>query len=228
MDENEKDIDRIVEKYEHYPSVTAIKQAFPDLSFSFKPVVREDILKEIKNLNSAKATQEHDIPTKILKENANFLHPAFNECVETRKFPSCLKQVDMTPVFKKGSRNSKDDYRPVSILPNVSKIFEKPLFKQMSDFFDNIFSMYQCSAQHCLVAILEKWKSCNDKRKSFGALMTDLSKAFDCLSHELVITKLDTYGFDKQALELTNIFHMLGVHCSSLNEIFSGVLQGPF
>ena len=70
MDENEsnKDIDRIVEKYKHHPSVTAIKQTFPGLSFSFKPVVRQDILKEIKSLNSAKATQEHDIATKILKE----------------------------------------------------------------------------------------------------------------------------------------------------------------
>ena len=119
-----KDIDRIVEKYEHYPSVTAIKQAFPDVFFSFTPVVREDILKEIKFLNLAKATQKHDILTKILKENtdfcSDFLHPAFNECVETRKFPSCLKQADITLVFKKGSRNSKDNYRPVSILPNVS------------------------------------------------------------------------------------------------------------
>ena len=107
---------------------------------------------------------------------ANFHHPAFNECVETGKFPSCLKQTDITPAFKKGASNSKDNYKSVSILPNVSKIFEKPLFKQMSDFFDNIFSMYQCgfrkdfSAQHCLVAMLEKWKSCNEKGKSLGAL----------------------------------------------------------
>ena len=60
MDENEsnKDIDRIVEKYKHHPSVTAIKQMFPDLSFSFKPIVKE-------SLNSAKATQEHDMPKKF-------------------------------------------------------------------------------------------------------------------------------------------------------------------
>ena len=158
---------------------------------------------------------------------ADFLHPAFNECVETGKFPSCLKQADITPVFKKGSRNSKDNYRPVSILPNVSKIFEKPLFKQVSDFFDNIFSMYQCgfrkgfSSQHCLVAMLEKWKSCNDKGKSFGALMVDLSKASECLSHDLIITKLHANGFDKQALKLMNSYLLekkqrtkLGVHYS--------------
>ena len=108
------------------------------------------------------------IPTKILKENADlfadFLHPAFNECAETGKFPSCVKQADITPIFKNGSRNSKKNSRPACILPNVSKILEKPLFKQMADFLDKIFSMYQCgfrkgfSAQHCLVAMLEKWK----------------------------------------------------------------------
>ena len=85
--------------------------------------MREDILKEKKNLNAAKATQEHDILTKSLKENAglpaDFLYPAFNECVQTGKFPSCLKQADITPVIKKGSRNGKDNYRPVSILSNV-------------------------------------------------------------------------------------------------------------
>ena len=77
----------------------------------------------------------------------------------------------------------------------------------MSYLFDNIFSMYQCgfrkgfSARHCLVAMLEKWNSCNDKRKSFGGLMTDPLKAFDCLSYELINTKLHAYGFNKQALE---------------------------
>ena len=55
----------------HEPVVNGIKQVFPDLSFGFKPVVTEDILTEIKKLNSAKATQEHDILTKILQENAD-------------------------------------------------------------------------------------------------------------------------------------------------------------
>ena len=93
---------------------------------------------------------------------ANFPHRVLNKCVQKGKFPSCLKQADITPVFKKASRNSKDNYRPVSILTNVSKIFEKLLFKQMSnDFFDKFLSMYQrdfrkgFSDQHCLVLCLK-------------------------------------------------------------------------
>ena len=132
----------------------------------------EDILNEIKNLNSAKSTQEYDIPKETLKENpdlfADFRHPAFNECVETGKFSSCLYQADIKPVFKKSLGNSKDNYRPVIILPNVSKILEKPLFKQMPDFFDKTFSIYQCglkkgfSAQRCLIVMHKKWETCNE------------------------------------------------------------------
>ena len=160
---------------------------------------------------------------------ADFPQRTLNKCVDTGKCPSCLKQADITPVFKKASRNSKDNYRPVSILTNVSKIFEKLLFKQMSnDFFDKFFSMYQRNFrkrfgdQHCLVLMLKQFKSFNDKQKSFGALMADLSKAFSCLSHELIITRLHAYEFDEQALELMNSYlsernqrTKLGVHYSS-------------
>ena len=69
-------------------------------------------------------------------------------------------------------------------------------------------SKYQCgfckgySTQHCLLSMLEKWKSAIDKGKSFGALLTDLSKAFECLSHELLLAKRHAYGFSIAALRL--------------------------
>ena len=108
-------------------------------------------------------------------------------------------------MFKKGYRGSKENYRPVSILPVISKIFEKLLCKQITIFMDPLLSKYQCgfrkgySAQHCLLAMLEKWKNAVDKGKIFGALLTDLSKAFDSLSHDLLIAKLNAYGFSLPA-----------------------------
>ena len=83
------------------------------------------------------------------------------------------------------------------------------MFKQMSEYFESsFFSKYQCgfrkgfSVQHCLVSMLEKWKSATDNRKSFRALLTDLSKALDCLSHDLLIAKLNAYGLACQLCDL--------------------------
>ena len=74
---------------------------------------------------------------------------------------------------------------------------------QIQSYFEKIISSYQCSfhkgfdSQHCLIALIEKWKKSVDSSGVFGALMTDLSKVFDCLSHKLLIAKLDAYGLDK-------------------------------
>ena len=118
------------------------------------------------------------------------------------------KKANITSVFKKGDRNSKDNYMPVSILPNISKIFERCIFRQLYSFMFEFLSKYQCgfrkeySTQHCLLAMLEKWKSAVDKGKSFGALLTDLSKAFDCLPDELLLAKLHVHRFSIAALSL--------------------------
>ena len=125
-------------------------------------------------------------------------------------FPSCLKTADMTPVYKKGKKDLKDNHRPVSILPVLSKLYERSMFKQISELFENIFSKIQCgfrkghSTQQCLLAMLEKWKRSVDSGKAFVALLTDLSKAFDCLDHELLIAKLNAYGFSLPALRLNH------------------------
>ena len=99
-------------------------------------------------------------------------------------------------MFRKGHRNSETNYRPVSILPNLSEIYERCLYKQLSTFFDKILSKYQCgfrkgfNSQHCLATMLEKWRETIDKGDCFGALLTDLSKAFDCILHDLLIAKI--------------------------------------
>ena len=121
----------------------------------------------------------------------------------------------------------------------ISKILEKLLWKQITIFIDPLLSKYQCelrknfSAQHCLLAVLKKWKNAVDKGKMFGALLTDLSKAFDCFPHELIIAKLNAYGCKLPALKLmhsylshrkqrTKVNHAY----SSWSEILFGVPQG--
>ena len=100
-------------------------------------------------------------------------------------------------------------------------------------------SKYQCgfckrySTQHCLLAMLGKWKSAVDKGKSFGASLTDLSKAFDCLSHELLLAKLHAYGFSIAALRLIHSYltnrkqrTKVNLSYSPWEEILFGVPQG--
>ena len=102
---------------------------------------------------------------------------------------------------QKRQKNVKENYRPASILPFLSKIFEKNLFKQISDYFEGIFDKHHCgfrkgyNTQQCLLKLLEKWKSSVDKGRDFDVLLTNLPKAFEFLDHELPIAKLDAYGF---------------------------------
>ena len=116
--------------------------------------------------------------------------------------------TNITPVYEKGSQNSRENYRPVSILPNILKINERCLFKPISNYFENLFSKFQCgfrqglSAQYFLISLIEKWEKSVDKGKTFTVFLTDLSKAFDCLPLDLIIAKLIAYGFSLSAAML--------------------------
>ena len=121
----------------------------------------------------------------------------FNVCVEKGTFPSVLKHANITPVFKKGYRGSKENYRLVSILPVFSKTFEKLLCNQITPFIDHILSKYQFGFRKRFNA-----QKAVDTKKVFGVLLTDLSKAFDFLPHDLIIAKLKAYGFSFPGLNL--------------------------
>ena len=113
------------------------------------------------------------------------------------------------------------------------------MLKQIGAFTENFFSKFQCgfrkdySTQQCLIALIEKLKSATDKGKSFGALLIYLSKAFDCLPHELLIAKLHAYGFSLAALRLVRSYlsnrkqrTKINESYSSWEEILFGVPQG--
>ena len=145
--------------------------------------------------------------------NVDFFSPFIlgyvNKSVSSSTFPSILKLADITAVYKKDSRYEKSNHRPISVLPNLSKIFENVLYDQISSFFENIFSKYQTGVrkgfnpQSCLSTMIEKLR---DQGGEYSALLTDLCKAFDCLPHDLIIAKLHAYGPEKESLRLMHSY----------------------
>ena len=233
-----------INKYRHHSSVVMINSKIePDNIYFFATVQYEDFLRKTKNLNVLKASQQRDFLTKILMENSEYFwlcfHENINYCLKQSLFPHDLKLADVALVYKKKSKVSKDNYRPVSILSNISNVYERCIYDQIQTYFDKILSKYQCgfrkgyNSQHCLIALIEKWKKSVDNGGAFGALLTGLSKAFDFLSHELLIVKLHAYGFDKRSLVL--IYNKLSSRkqrvtvndsYSSWSEILFGVPKG--
>ena len=136
------------------------------------------IEKEIDNLKINKASQSSDIPIKIIEENvdifADFFWKSKNSSITSYTFPSCLKSADLIPLHKKDKKDKKDNYRPASILPTLSKCLQNFMFSQnfmlMSAYFDEIFSKCQYgfrkrySTQQCLLALLGKMESCSRQR----------------------------------------------------------------
>ena len=106
-----------------------------------------DVEKELKSLNTNKASHSSDIARKLLKQNIDLFSPFILGCVDksisSPTFPSILKLADIIPVYKKDSRYEKSKYRPISAPPNLSKIFENVLYDQISSFFEKVFSRYQ-------------------------------------------------------------------------------------
>ena len=114
-------------KYQNHPSITSIKKNQPLNKFPFENVSVSDIKKKLQNLDTSKATQKSDLPTKIIEENFDILVPflfcSVNSSIDVSIIQKNLKFVDIIPAYKKNSRNGKTNYRPVSILLNLSNVF---------------------------------------------------------------------------------------------------------
>ena len=242
---NHNSVSEAICKYQNHPSIISIKENVKvDHQFSFSEVNVEEIKREIKCLDNKKTGTFMNIPTKQLKQVIDvvdeLLRDIWNvEIVQNKTYPANLKLADITPIFKKLEKILVDNYRPVSILPTVTKIFERIMQKQMNTFVENILSPFLCgyrkgyNSQYALLAMIEHWKMSLDNNGLAGAILMDLSKAFDTINHDLLIAKLHAYGFNESALELilnylTGRWYRTKINTSfsSWTELLSGVPQG--
>ena len=229
--------------FENHPSIKEINtHRNSEKVFDFSKVDQTDVLKVISSLNNSKSVSG-SIPTRMLKIAANicvpFLTSCFNNCVESGTFPDRLKLADIIPSFKKGSSTDKANYRPISLLPIVSKIFERLIVNQLNVYFEPQFSKLLCgfrkghSTQHAILNMIRNWQNNIANNLKVGAVLIDLSKAFDCLPHNLLLAKLSAYGLSESAVKLMHSYlsnrkHRvrIGSHLSSWLDILLGVPQG--
>ena len=213
-------------------------------SMFFTPASNLEIIKIIKNFKNKKVAVE-DFPVKLLKflspKIANMIGEIFNYSFDTEMYPDSLKIARVVPIFKSGSRLDVKNYRPVSILTNINKIFEKLVHSRLGSFLENynVISYAQygfCkgkSTTHATYEVLSKIQPAFTKKMFSICVFADFSKAFDTVDHPTLLRKLNDYGIRGSTLAfiksyLTNRKQFVsanGVN-SDLFDITYGVPQG--
>ncbi|XP_065645367.1 uncharacterized protein LOC136075859 [Hydra vulgaris] len=142
------------------------------------------------------------------------------------------------PCFKKNDPTDKSNYRPISIVPVFSTVFETILYEQILIFIEPRFDKLLCgfrrcyNTQHALFSLHNKWHDCFNNGGVVGSILLDLTKAYDYIPHDLLIAKLDADDFSKESLNLL-LFYIfsrnqrvkIGSSASNWVDILSGVSQ---
>ena len=201
------------------------------------------ILKNSKNKLSA--GPDH-IPTKVLKSSPHnillALSHVFNLSMSKGEFIDCFKLATVCPVFKKGDSNNINNYRPVSLLSNISKLLEKVMYNRLYSFLEkqNFFYNYQFgfrknhSTTHAISILVEKISQSFSCKKATLGIFLDLSKAFDTIDHTILLSKLNHYGIRGNTLKWftsyltgrTQQVKYTGILSTTTLEVTSGVPQG--
>ena len=155
----------------------------------------------MKKLIKSKATGIHNIPTKILKDScqviAPFLADIFNFSITSNMFPDDLKVGKVSSVHKSGDRDDLNNYRPITLLPTIVKVFERLLYNQMYTYLpeNRLLGNQQLrfrpihSTALALGKSVNKWLTNADNGKLFCLVIQDIKKAFDTVDHKILLQK---------------------------------------
>lgn len=214
-------------------------------SFFLFPTSMEEVCTCINGLDGNKSPGPDEIPIKFIKLANNVISPLLsriiNTCFELGKFPSILKIAEIIPIPKCSSTSTITNYRPISLLSPLSKIFEKLVYERLLKYLDknNILTESQfgfrrgSSANLAIAELHERLLDSVDNGEYTCAIFLDLAKAFDTVDHKILLQKLILYGIRGTALNLFSNYLSdrrqyvkIGYNCSSNRQITCGVPQG--
>jgi Reverse transcriptase (RNA-dependent DNA polymerase) len=218
-----------------------------DQSFSLKNIQlsKIGIVKLIEDLNQYKSTGPDGISPKLLKlapdEFADYLLLIFKKCFDLSTIPSKWKVANVTPIFKKGSRSSPENYRPISLTSVVCKMFEHIITSNLATYLEqnNLFNKDQFGFRKNRSCELQLHRVCQDlafildNGEQADLIFLDFSKAFDKVSHRFLLSKLGGYGLKEDIISLIKSFLsgrsqkvVIDGYSSTPIEVASGVPQG--
>ena len=213
--------------------------------FTFQPTTIEIILKLLQNIDPSKAVGLDNLSGRFLKDGATELAPPItmliNLSISKSTFPDQCKIAKLKPLFKKGSSLEPKNYRPISLLPLISKLFEKVIHCQTEQYLNenNILYKYQSgfrtkhSTDTCLSLLNNTILNGIDKGMLTGMILIDLQKAFDTIDHKIFLSKIACLGFSKSTIAwyksyLDNRTFLVNVdkEYSTTGDLTCGVPQG--
>ena len=213
-------------------------------SMFLTPVHNNELLDAFNQLKNTSAGYDDIKPIVLQSLKVELLHPVLhlvNLSFKQGIFPDSLKIACISPIHKQGQVNFVENYRPVSVLCSLSKIFERIMCNRLLNFIDSFNILYKnqygfrkgYSTDLALLKLNDDILRALDEKKKVVGVYMDLAKAFDTINHEILIQKLDHYGVRGRALSwfksyLSNRYQMVKYHnvLSEKSKIICGVPQG--